>query len=382
MTLITDFAGTKNNNTQAVTDVVAVRLWLYSICVLIFIMVIVGGATRLTDSGLSITEWKPILGVIPPLTENDWQIALEKYRQIPEYQIVNKGMSMAEFQFIYWWEWGHRFLGRFIGIAFFIPFLFFWLTNRLSPPLTYKLLAVFVLGGLQGFMGWYMVQSGLSERIDVSQYRLAAHLGLAVIIFGCVYWLARSLRSDDVQASTQQAASSISSENAKHMFWAKISAYGLMIGIFFQIILGAFVAGLHAGRSHNTWPLMDGQTIPDGLFQMSPWYLNFFENVMTVQFDHRMMAYLLVIWSFGHVYLLVKAQFHKDFLNSASLIVLAMLAQTAMGIWTLLAHVPIGLGLLHQGGALIVLLFAMRHAHMLHQVAHQNTASNKVFQKA
>ncbi|MEM7619575.1 MAG: COX15/CtaA family protein [Pseudomonadota bacterium] len=333
-----------------------VRIWLQSICMLIFIMVIVGGATRLTDSGLSITEWKPILGAIPPLNSADWQEAFVKYKQIPEYKIVNHGMSLDEFKVIYWWEWAHRFLGRFIGVAFFLPFLFFVFTKCLSPVLTYKLLFIFALGGLQGFMGWYMVQSGLTERVDVSQYRLAAHLGLAVIIFGLVYWLSCSLQPRG-QTPARRAPN-----------WMRYSAYGLIAVVFLQIILGAFVAGLHAGRSHNTWPLMDGQPIPDGLFIMAPWYLNFFENVLTVQFDHRILAYIICIWVLFHLYGVVKYTQSGLLQKSAVLMVLAVFAQTVLGIWTLLAHVPIDLGLLHQGGALVVFTLILRHAHCVRGV--------------
>lgn len=347
-----------NENTIAAENTFLLRLWLQSICLLIFAMVIVGGATRLTDSGLSITEWKPILGAIPPLNSEDWLEAFAKYKQIPEYQLVNKGMSLAEFKVIYWWEWAHRFLGRFIGIVFLLPLLFFMFTKQLSRPLTYKLLFVFALGGLQGFMGWYMVQSGLAERVDVSQYRLAAHLGLAILIFGMVYWFLRDLQLPST-GSTQKTTTVI-----------KLSAYGLLIALFLQIILGAFVAGIDAGKSHNTWPLMDGQLIPDGLLIMSPWYLNFFENVLTVQFDHRILAYILLIWALLHVVLIYRTIDENPWLSSlfigAIWIVVAIFLQSALGVLTLLAHVPIKLGLLHQAGSVVVLVFVLHHVHMIY----------------
>ena len=167
-----------------------IRLWLFSVAALVFAMVLVGGATRLTGSGLSITEWQPILGAIPPMSAADWQDAFEKYKQIPEYQFINKGMSLEAFKAIYWWEWSHRLLGRFIGVAFFVPFLIFWIRGAIPPRLFPRLIAIFLLGGAQGALGWYMVQSGLADRTDVSQYRLAAHLGMAVLIYGAILWVA------------------------------------------------------------------------------------------------------------------------------------------------------------------------------------------------
>ena len=213
-----------------------VRLWLFVVAGLVTLMVIVGGATRLTDSGLSITEWQPIIGAIPPLSEADWQVAFDKYREIPQYRLVNKGMSLAEFKVIYWWEWGHRFLGRLIGFAFLIPFLFFWFTGRLTPRLIAKLAVIFVLGGLQGALGWYMVQSGLVDRVDVSQYRLAAHLGLAILIFGAVVWVAFDLAED--------RAAGVSTQVLRN------SALGLTALVFLQIILGAFDRRRNCGLRH------------------------------------------------------------------------------------------------------------------------------------
>ena len=234
-----------------------VQIWLYAIAVLIALMVVVGGATRLTDSGLSITEWQLITGVVPPFTEAQWMVAFGKYQQIPEYQQINRGMSLSEFKFIYWWEWGHRFLGRFIGFAFFIPLVFFWLRGYLSPGLKPKLIAAFLIGAMQGALGWYMVQSGLSERTDVSQYRLAAHLGLAVALFAVVLWLAFGLRRWRPQPETGLGG-------------AGGFAIAFAALIFLQIVLGGFVAGLDAGHGYNTWPLMDGAVVPDGLMSMSP----------------------------------------------------------------------------------------------------------------
>ena len=262
----------------AASPVWPVRLWLLAMAALVFAMVIVGGATRLTDSGLSITEWLPILGAIPPLNDADWLEAFAKYKQIPEYQLVNKGMSLDEFKFIYWWEWAHRFLGRFIGVAFFIPLVLFWLSDRLPRWTKPHLVALFVLGGLQGALGWYMVSSGLVDRVDVSQYRLAAHLSLAVAIFAYLLWLALQLGRARAHAVDVSAS----------------AAFLVAAVTFAQIVLGAFVAGLDAGHGYNTWPLMEGSLVPPGLFSMSPGWVNLFENAMTVQFIHRSFAYAVV----------------------------------------------------------------------------------------
>ncbi len=318
-----------------------VRVWLFVIAALVFAIVIVGGATRLTDSGLSITEWAPILGAIPPLSEQDWQAALERYRQIPEYQVINKGMSLEEFKFIYWWEWGHRLLGRFIGIAFFVPLVWFWIRGQLSPKLKPRLVALFILGGLQGALGWYMVMSGLVDRVDVSQYRLAAHLGLAVLIFAWTFWIA--------------IGREVSESGRSHSRGAGV----LVVLIYIQIVLGAFVAGLDAGQAYNTWPLMGDQIVPDGLLAASPWYLNLFENVLTVQFNHRVAAYLIVAVALFHTIALLRTS--SGLKGSALVLLAAIVGQALIGIWTLLALVPIELGLLHQGGAIVVLAIALWH---------------------
>jgi heme a synthase len=328
----------------------AVRIWLFAVAGLIFAMILVGGATRLTNSGLSITEWKPIIGAIPPLSQADWQDAFEKYQQIPEYQLINKGMSLAAFKSIYWWEWTHRLIGRLIGVAFFVPFLVFWLRGAIPRPLLPRLIALFVLGGAQGALGWYMVKSGLAERTDVSQYRLAAHLGLAVLIYGAILWVAFGLgrgggaREGRVPAALKAAA-------------------GVFVGlIFLQIILGAFVAGTDAGLSHNTWPLMDGAIIPDGLGVMQPWYLNLFENVLTVQFDHRMVAYAVALFALAVAFAAARAGAGQ---GSALIVLAAVLAQISLGIFALLSHLEIGLALAHQAGAMLLFALAIYQMHAL-----------------
>lgn len=333
----------------------ALRLWLYAVAGLIFAMVLVGGATRLTNSGLSITEWKPILGAIPPMNEADWQDAFQKYQQIPEYRLINHGMSLAEFKTIYWWEWTHRFLGRFIGVAFLVPFLVFWMIGAIPKGFMSRLAGIFLLGGAQGALGWYMVMSGLSERTDVSQYRLAAHLALAVAIFGAVLWTAFELGHPGGRRQTQAKP------------YADVGASVLVAAVFLQIMLGALVAGTDAGLSHNTWPLMDGALIPGGLGAMQPWWLNLFENVETVQFDHRMMAYLVAIVAVPLGALAWRSPVPAVRLSGALLIV-AVLGQIGLGIATLLSQVQIGLALAHQAGAIALFAIALHHFFLVRRI--------------
>lgn len=323
-----------------------VAIWLLAVAGLIFLMVIVGGLTRLTESGLSITEWKPVMGTLPPLSEAHWQEEFDKYRLIPQYQLVNKGMSLAEFKNIYWWEWAHRFLGRFIGVAFLVPFLVLLLRGHIEKKLAPRLALLFMLGGLQGVLGWWMVKSGLTHRVDVSQYRLTAHFGLAAIIYGFIVWTALDLLRGQ-QAHTSSPLRLLSR---------------LTLGIiFFQMLLGGLVAGLKAGFVYNTWPLMDGALFPRGLLSHAPWWKNFFENTLTVQFQHRLFAYLataLVFWQ----WLRARGRMEAD---SALWLVIATLLQVVLGIWTLLEVVPIPLGAAHQAGAMIVFTLALYHAHRL-----------------
>jgi heme a synthase len=329
-----------------------VELWLWSIAALVFAMVVVGGATRLTGSGLSITEWRPILGAIPPLNEADWQAAFEKYKQIPQYAVVNKGMTLGDFKFIYAWEWSHRLLGRLIGALFALPFLWFWLRGKLRAGLAPKLLGVLALGGLQGFIGWYMVKSGLADRVSVSQYRLALHLTVAFAIMGLVVWLARE-EAQHRQFITGPAASSGSRRRA-----------GLLVALVeLQVMLGALVAGLKAGLVYNTWPDMNGRFIPEGMWPLSPWYLNLFETIATVQFDHRMLAYLIVILALVQVLRKASRPVDQRVWRSRTILGFAVLAQMALGIAVLLYGVPLWLGLAHQAGAALVLIAAVWHLH-------------------
>jgi heme a synthase len=314
-----------------------VSLWLWSIAFLIFCMVIVGGATRLTDSGLSITEWQPLLGAIPPMSESAWADAFEKYKLIPEYQVQNKWMALEDFKFIYWWEWAHRFLGRIIGLAFIVPLVFFVVSGWVAKSLWPKLLLLFVVGGLQGALGWYMVASGLSERTDVSQYRLAAHLSLAFLLFAAVVLIA--LRINEKRRWHWQAPA-----------WL---ATGFIALLFAQISAGGFVAGLDAGHASYTWPKMNDAWVPDGLAAQSPLWRNWFENALAVQFNHRLLAYLILVIAVAQALWLR---------SSTSLMVLAaVIFQAVVGIATVLWQVPLTTALVHQGGALVVLTLALWH---------------------
>jgi len=329
----------------------AVSLWLWFVAALVLAMVIVGGATRLTESGLSITEWQPLLGAIPPMHEGDWLAAFEKYKQIPQYSLVNDGMSLEAFKTIYWWEWGHRFLGRFIGIAFALPFLFFWLTGRLKRETAVKFLGILALGGVQGAIGWYMVKSGLSHRVDVSQYRLALHLTTALMILALIVWLALDEWPGAARATGGQATPAI-----KRM---AVVIVGLVVT---QIVLGAFVAGLKAGLIYNTWPTMDGQWVPSN-YWTTPAYLSFFESHAAAQFNHRIMGYLVGLAVLTELWFVMRSPVDARIRATAVLLVCAVIAQISLGIATLLSHVPIDLALLHQGGGALVLILAVVHLH-------------------
>jgi cytochrome c oxidase assembly protein subunit 15 len=332
----------------------AVRIWLLGVAALVFAMIVVGGAVRLTDSGLSITEWQPLLGAIPPLNEADWLAAFEKYKSIPEYSIVNAGMSLEAFKAIYWWEWAHRFLGRFIGIAFAVPFLLFLVTRKLRGTFALKCLGVLALGGVQGAIGWYMVKSGLVERIDVSQYRLALHLITAFSILALLVWLA-------LEARPQSAKIRLNTVTRGQ----RRTAIALFALVFVQSGLGALVAGLKAGLTYNTWPLMDGKLVPDGLLLHAPWYLNFFENVTTAQFDHRLVAYVVVVVAALHLISLLRSADDERIVRSAALVAACIFGQALIGIWTLVSGVPLPLGLAHQAGAAIVIAAATLHLHTI-----------------
>ena len=312
-----------------------VTYWLILIAVMIAAMVVVGGATRLTGSGLSITEWNPIMGAIPPLADADWQAAFAKYQQSSQYRLQNTGMTIDQFKFIFWWEWAHRLLGRMIGVVFFLPFVIFAALKMLPRRIWGRLITIFILGGLQGALGWYMVASGLVDRVSVSQYRLSAHLTFAAIILAFVLWVVFSL----TRAHHRPKGG---------MQWLALLLVPLVL---LQIAAGGFVAGLDAGQGYNTWPLMDGAFVPAGLGALQPWWANLFENALTVQFDHRMLAYV--------VFALVMVQVAGIRTSPALLLAVFVLFQVALGITTLLSHVPLDLALLHQLGAIAVLAAAV-----------------------
>ncbi len=336
----------------------AVGLWLWCVAALVFAMVVVGGATRLTESGLSIVEWKPVTGVIPPLGEADWQAEFAKYKTIPQYEQLNHGMSLDEFKAIYWWEWAHRLLGRVIGAAFLLPFLWFLWRRALDRRTGWALAGIFTLGAVQGGVGWWMVASGLAERIRVSPYRLAFHLTLACMIYVALVWAADRLLF--VPATQAPQAGKDRKGIPRRLRWTAAALPALVIA---QIYLGALVAGLHAGLVYNTWPLINGSFIPptaDLLFNQPLWR-NFFENDLTVQFEHRMTAYALLTLALFHA-VDARRHGHGTLASGAGFVAMAVLAQASIGVMTLLYNVPIQLALLHQAVALVVLTAATLHA--------------------
>jgi cytochrome c oxidase assembly protein subunit 15 len=323
-----------------------VRWWLILVAAMIALMVLVGGATRLTESGLSIVEWKPVTGTLPPLTAEAWNAAFAAYQKIPQYREINAGMSLGEFKTIFWWEWSHRLLGRVIGMVYLLPFLWFLWRGVLSSDLKKRLWIIFGLGGLQGFVGWWMVASGLTQRVEVSQYRLATHLILALVIFASIVWTLRRLRAPvPMPAPSRLRATSIV----------------LLALTFLQLYFGALVAGLRAGRVFNTWPDIDGALIPsaDRLLFETPWWRNLFDNTLTVQFEHRMTAYLLLALALAHAVDAVRSSAAKSFAGGALALLAAILLQAVLGILTLLFEVPILLALAHQAVAIAVLTLAV-----------------------
>src|SRR3954464_971426 len=329
----------------------AVRWWLISVAALIALMVLVGGATRLTESGLSIVEWNPVTGSVPPLSEAQWTAAFEAYKTIPQYRELNAGMSLSEFKEIFWWEWSHRLLGRFIGVAYLLPFLFFLWRGGLSGELRRRLWVIFGLGALQGAVGWWMVASGLSQRVEVSQYRLATHLVLALVIFAAIVWTLRRLSGVAAYAISPRL---------------KFTSMLLLALTFVQLYLGALVAGLRAGKIYNTWPEIDGGLVPSAgrLFFESPWWRNLFENPLTVQFEHRMLAYALFVIALAHAYDAVRSRAGVA-VNGAWWLVAIITLQATLGVLTLLKQVPIDLALAHQAGAMAVLTLAVFQAERL-----------------
>ena len=320
-----------------------VGYWLLIMCAMVLVMVILGGVTRLTHSGLSIVIWEPITGWLPPLTIDEWQDLFLLYKETPEFKMINYGMSLDDFKSIFWLEYFHRLWGRIIGLAFLLPFFYFLLRGWISRSLASKLIFIFMLGMAQGVLGWFMVQSGLSDRPDVSQYRLTAHLAVAIILYAYLFWIALG------QLHDQTMEKSIISLNFRRL------AVANFLWLFFTMLAGGLVAGLDAGFTYNTFPLMDGKLIPDGLFENSPVYINFFENIITVQFAHRLMAIVSVI--------LVASlwwQARKEIASIPDLwpfhvLITTVILQFALGVATLLLVVPIHLAAGHQLGAFLSL---------------------------
>lgn len=342
-----------------------VRAWLIVVAALVVCTLMVGGATRLTESGLSIVEWKPVTGTIPPLTDAAWAKQFEAYKTIPQYREMNRGMSLSEFKTIFWWEWAHRLLGRVIGAVFLLPFLWFLWRGFLSSELKRRLWVIFVLGGAQGAVGWWMVSSGLTERVSVSQYRLAVHFMLALVIFSAIVWTLRRLMHRPPSATPSSPVP----------LRVKITGRVLLALVFLQLYFGALVAGLRAGRVFNTWPQIDGAFIPTAarLFFEEPWWRNFFDNTLTVQFSHRMIAYTLVVLAIIHAIDAIRSRTNPDVISGAVWIMAMMFVQVVLGILTLLNQVPIDLGLSHQAVAIVVLTLALFQVERLGRGVREST---------
>lgn len=329
----------------------AIRGWLIALFVLVVAMIAVGGATRLTDSGLSITEWRPLTGAVPPLSDADWQAEFAKYRAIPEAQLVNPSMTLEGFKVIYWWEWGHRQLGRLIGLVWGLGFLWFLLGRQIPPGWTGRLLLPGLLGGLQGGIGWWMVASGLTgTAVDVASYRLALHLGLAFVILGLLALLI--LRLGRSEAELLQAR--------RRAVPAARGWGGVLAGLaFLQILLGALVAGIDAGRGYIDWPLMGGEVLPSESFRIDPLWRNFLENEALVQFNHRVAGYLLLLVALAAPLALRRVPL-SSVRRAFGLVALASVAQVVIGIVTVMNAAPLWLGLLHQFGAVVLFVLILR----------------------
>jgi heme a synthase len=317
----------------------SVRTWLMWVAFLVFVMVAIGGLTRLTDSGLSITEWQPLLGAWPPMNEADWQLAFDKYKQTTEFKVQNNWMQLSDFKPIFWWEWGHRNFGRLIGVAYLVPLLYFLVRGRIAWRLLPALVLLFVLGGLQGALGWYMVKSGLTDRTDVSHYRLAAHLVAASILFASILWVAFGIGWK------------------RGRFWSSNSLFAglLLLLIFVQMTAGALMAGMDAGHASYTWPKMDGVWIPDGLTTLQPLWKNALENALAVHFNHRALGYGILLLVCLHAW--------HAFNVSSWILAYAVFTQIALGALLVLLKLPIALASAHQMMALAVVAAAVWNLH-------------------
>jgi len=328
----------------------AIRAWLWVLLGLVALIVIVGGLTRLTDSGLSITEWNLIMGTLPPLSEADWNAAFNAYKTTDEFKLQNSWMEMADFKPIFWWEWGHRFLGRFLGVVWLLPLIYFAVRGMIPRGWTGRLVFIGLLGGLQGAIGWWMVYSGLSVRVDVAPYRLAIHLGVAFLIFSLIWWFIMKLRQEEwalLQARRRRV---------EGMFaWSA----ALVTLLFLQILLGALVAGVDGGLGYTDWPMMDGEFFPAAALEMTPLWANFFENMAMTQFMHRITAYLLLAVA---VIFAIKGRRsgHKGVAFWSTMLLIGVAAQAVLGIATLMHAAPMTLSSKHQFGALLLLMLALR----------------------
>ena len=331
----------------------AVAAWLLACSALVFAMIVVGGVTRLTHSGLSIVEWQPIVGTLPPLDEAQWRQAFELYKKTPEYELVNAGMALDEFKRIFWWEYAHRLLGRLIGAAFLLPFLAFLVRRRIPPGQGWKLAGIFALGGLQGALGWFMVKSGLVDDPRVSPFRLTAHLALAFVILGAMLWTAMSL------LASPEARDDAETRSARR--WS-IAVIALVAGM---IVTGGFVAGIRAGFAYNTFPSMAGHVVPPEILMLEPWWRNFFWNMATVQFDHRLVAWSLAIAAPIAWWRTLRATPRTRARVAAHLLVAMLVVQVALGISTLLLVVPLPLAAAHQAGAVVLFALALNLVHAL-----------------
>lgn len=320
----------------------AVIAWLAICALLIFSMIVLGGVTRLTNSGLSIVEWEPLMGIIPPLNYQSWLDTFAKYQQFPEYQQVHSTITLSEFKTIYYFEYFHRLLGRIVGLVFIVPLIFFWQKGVLTRWLSSRLIGIFILGGLQGFLGWYMVQSGLVDEPHVSQYRLTVHLGLAVALYGYIVWLATGIYLERLQKNTVEQSMLAGLANL------------LIVIIYLMILSGGIVAGLDAGLVWNTFPLMGDTFFPPGLYEMSPVWLAAFENMTTAQFNHRLLAYTILIIATLFLVRVLRGQTGSDLRFTVVAFYVAICCQIALGITTLLFFVPVTLAALHQACAMIV----------------------------
>lgn len=336
----------RNNNKAQI-------LWLLATCFLVWLMIMLGGATRLTHAGLSIVEWKPITGIIPPIGEIAWQVEFDKYKLFPEYQLVNNGMTLAQFQFIYWMEYAHRLLGRLIGLVFALPLLYFAIRGKLSSLLKKRAIIVGILGMAQGFMGWYMVKSGLVKDPAVSHYRLTVHLMLAVVLFSILLWTAFDL---------------MKGQSTKRTSLSKLATIGCwLLGV--TITYGGFVAGLKAGLIYNTFPFMEGHFLPGEWLDYSPLWRNFVENAATVQWIHRWLAIITYLFVLHTCAKIIRRTNYSELKSAAILWISATTLQVILGITTLLYLVPVSLGTLHQGTAIVALAAGLwtlkltRHAH-------------------